>query len=92
MGNNLYAAIKSVEATFVQGVSTNHTLFNITVGDKKIIKKMSTKISITWKGHLWVFSSDYSTEMPPSDYILMALKNTHSFAWRMRFAYVSGHL
>ena len=47
MGNNLYAAIKSVEATCVQGVSTNHTLFNITVGDKKIIKKMSTKISIT---------------------------------------------
>ena len=41
MGNNLYAAIKSVEATFVQGVSTNHTLFNITVGDKKIIKNVN---------------------------------------------------
>ena len=53
---------------------------------------MSTKISSTWKGHLWVFSSDYSTEMPPSDCILLALKNTHSLAWRMRFAYVSGHL
>lgn len=36
-----YVAIKSVEATFVQGVSTNHTLFNITVGDKKMIKNVN---------------------------------------------------
>lgn len=67
-----YITIKSVGASLAQGVSANCTLRNITV--KKRFYKIPTPVSIR-KEHLWVFSREYSTEVPPSDGILLAVKS-----------------